>query len=40
MTPSTSWPARARVHNAISSACSGNSVGMDPAVRQPTIRRE
>ncbi len=32
-------PGRA-VHNAISSASSGSSVGIDAAVRQPTMRRE
>jgi hypothetical protein len=33
-------PARARVHSAISNASSGSSVGIEAAVRQPTIRRE
>ena len=40
MTPVTSWPLRALAHNAISRASKGNSVGMRPAVRQPTMRRE
>jgi hypothetical protein len=35
-----SCPARARVHSAISNASSGSSVGIEDAVRQPTIRRE
>ena len=30
----------ARVHNAMSSASRGSSVGIDAAVRHPTIRRE
>jgi hypothetical protein len=34
------WPAVSRVHRAISRASSGSSVGIDPAVRQPTIRLE
>ena len=38
MTPSTDRPARARIHSAISNASSGSSVGMDAAVRQPTMR--
>ena len=29
-----------RVHNAISSASSGNAVGIRPATRHPTMRRE
>ena len=29
-----------RVHSAISNASSGSSVGIEAAVRQPTIRRE
>ncbi len=36
----TSCPPRARVHNAISNASNGSSVGIDGAVRHPTIRRE
>jgi hypothetical protein len=40
ITPAVWCPARARVHNAISSASSGSSVGIRPAVRQPTMRRE
>jgi hypothetical protein len=31
---------RPRVHNAISNASSGSSVGIEVAVRQPTVRRE
>jgi hypothetical protein len=38
--PSTVSPVRARAHNAISNASRGSSVGIDAAVRQPTIRRE
>jgi hypothetical protein len=34
------WPARLRVHSAISSASSGNWVGIEQLVRQPTMRRE
>jgi hypothetical protein len=40
MRPSRLWPALARVHSAISNASSGSSVGIDDAVRQPTMRRE
>ncbi len=40
MTPSVGWPARARIHSAISNASSGSSVGIEAATRQPTIRRE
>jgi len=38
-TPLVSSPARARVHSAISRASSGSSVGIEAAVRHPTIRR-
>lgn len=38
--PWSVWPLRVRVHNAISNASRGSSVGIDAAVRQPTIRRE
>jgi hypothetical protein len=37
---SSQCPARALVHSAISNASSGSSVGIEVAVRQPTIRRE
>jgi len=31
---------RLRIHNAISKASNGSSVGIDAAVRHPTMRRE
>lgn len=40
MAPVMSSTLRSRVHNAISSASSGSSVGIAELVRQPTIRRE
>ena len=39
-TPVTVSPARDRVQIAISNASSGSEVGIDEAVRQPTMRRE
>jgi len=40
MTPATGSPLRARIHRAISKASNGSSVGMEAAVRHPTIRRD